>query len=402
MESAESTCPRVLLKKGHDAAVRHGHPWVFSGAIAGVEGEPQTGAEVDVCGPGNRWFGRGLYCAGAALAVRIYSRTPGQRLDTAFFVSRIREAVRIRDDLFAGRDDTNAWRVVFSEADGLSGIVMDRYADALIVHVDSRALAPHLPALVEAAANHYGIRRVLVRADEGAKAREGLGPEDVETLSRGEGGVAEIRENGFRFQVDLGGGQKTGYYLDQRENRRRAAAYARGRRVLSGYCYTGAFEVHAAAAGARAIVGVDSSEPALALAREHHRLNGLAVPADYRKADVPTALRAFRDAGEKFDLVILDPPRFVATRAQTAKGLRAYKDINLLAMKLLTPGGILATFSCSGLVSPKDFTRMVGWASADAERTVRILEVLGQPPDHPILAVCPETQYLKGLICRVE
>jgi 23S rRNA (cytosine1962-C5)-methyltransferase len=339
---------------------------------------------------------------GAALAVRIYTRTPGQALDGAFFAARAAEAVRFRMELFRDRPDTDAYRVVFSEADGLSGVVIDRYADAISAEIEAGALVPHLGPIFQSVVEAFKSTRLAVKLERNAALREGLVAADVEKHAFGEPGPVTIRESGFVFEVRFEAAQKTGFYLDQRENRRRVAAYARDRRVLSAYCYTGAFEVHCAAAGARGIVGLDSSEPALELARRHHVLNALCVPADYRCADVPTALRSLRDAGETFDMVILDPPRFVANRSQKERGMRAYKDINLLAVKLLTPGGILATFSCSGLVTAADFRKIIGWASADAGRTVRILETLGQPPDHPVLAVAPETEYLKGLICRVE
>ena len=231
--------------------------------------------------------------------------------------------------------------------------------------------------------------------------REGLAPETFDALDTAPAQPVRIRENGLLFDVDLAGGQKTGYFLDQRENRRRVAAWARGRRMLSCYCYTGAFEVAAAAAGATEILGLDRSAPALEQARAHHHLNHLNVPVNYERAEVPEALRRLRDAGRQFDLIVLDPPKFVLNRAQKDKGLRAYKDINLLALKLLAPGGVLATFSCSGQVTPADFRMMLGWAAADARRPVQLVETLGQPPDHPVLAVFPDSEYLKGAICRV-
>ena len=197
-------------------------------------------------------------------------------------------------------------------------------------------------------------------------------------------------------------GQKTGFYLDQRENRLRTAAFAAGRRVLSAYCYTGAFDIYAAKGGAAEVLGLDTSNSALDQARLHYGINELTTPATYEKADVPVALRRFRDEGRTFDMIILDPPCFVFSNAQKEKGMRAYKDINLLAMKLLAPGGILASFSCSGLVSPEDFKTVIRWASVDAGRAVKVLETLGQPFDHPILATFPEGEYLKGMICRVE
>ncbi len=393
---------RIKLKRGHDGAATHGHPWVFSGAIGAVEGDASAGGAADVYSSGGRWIGRGLMHPSAALAVRIYTRVEGQSLDAAFFAGRVREALAVRADL-CGRDgDTDALRLVFAEADGLSGLIVDRYADTLVVQVDARGLLPFLGGMIDVAAESSGATRVVMRVDPGAESREGITAADAAPFARGEPGRVTIRESGLSFRVDLPAGQKTGFYLDQRENRRRVARYAAGRRVLSAYCYTGAFEVHAAAAGAADIIGVDSSAPAIELAAEHHRLNGSRVPVEYLNADVPTALRSFRDAGRVFDLIILDPPRFVATHSQLEKGLRAYKDVNLLAMKLLSPGGILATFSCSGHVTAAELRKVLGWSSMDAGRTVRIVETLGQPADHPILAVFPESEYLKGFVCRVD
>jgi 23S rRNA (cytosine1962-C5)-methyltransferase len=246
------------------------------------------------------------------------------------------------------------------------------------------------------------VRRICVTAAADAVEREGLVPASLRHYATDESAAVRIRENGFTFEVQCGAGQKTGYFLDQRENRRRVAAYARGRRVLSAYCYTGGFDVAAAAAGAGAIVGIDRSEPALELARRHHEVNRAPCAVEYRRADVPSELRRMVQDKERFGMIILDPPRFVASAAQKEKGLRAYKDINRIAMELLEPGGILASFSCSGLVSVADFKMMIGWSSVDANRRVRILETLGQPPDHPILAVFAESDYLKGVIAEVE
>ena len=393
---------RIKLKRGHEGAATHGHPWVFSGAVGAIEGDAAAGGVADVYSSGGRWVGRGLMHPSAALAVRIYSRIEGQALDAAFFVSRVREALAVRSDLCGHDSGTDAFRLVFAEADGLSGLVIDRYADALVVQVDARGLLPFIGEMIDVAAQAVQARRVVVRTDPAAEAREGLTAADVSAFARGDADRVMIRESGFRFQVALSAGQKTGFYLDQRENRRRVARYAAGRRVLSAYCYTGAFEVHAAAAGAATILGIDSSAPAIEQASEHHRLNESRPPVEYLTADVPAALRSFRDAGRSFDLVILDPPRFVATHAQLEKGLRAYKDVNLLAMKLLTPGGVLATFSCSGHVTAADLRKVLGWSAMDAGRTVRIVETLSQPADHPILAVFPESEYLKGFVCRVE
>jgi 23S rRNA (cytosine1962-C5)-methyltransferase len=240
-----------------------------------------------------------------------------------------------------------------------------------------------------------------VAPETDAGDREGLTEADTASVAGGTAFRTTIREHGLLFDVDLQAGQKTGFYLDQRESRRRVASYARGKTVLSCYCYSGAFEVHAAAAGASSIVGIDVSAAALQAARGHFSLNGLQTPVEYVEGDVPAVLRTFRDSRRSFDVIVLDPPRFVSSEAHKDKGMRAYKDINLLALKLLNPGGILATFSCSGLVSPEDLKTVLRWASYDAGRQVQILETLGQPPDHPILLSFPESEYLCGLICRV-
>ena len=393
---------QVRLKPGREKLLLRGSAWVFSGAVEETDGAGAAGATADVFDAEGEWVGRGLWHPDADMAVRIYTRDPREALDEAFFRGRVRRAVEMRRRLFGPRVDwiaTTAYRMVFSEADGLSGLVADQYADVVALQVGAKVWEPWLPAVVAELKDATGASAVSVRADADAVKREGL----AESL----GGDAApdavtIRENGYIFEAGLAGGQKTGFYLDQRDNRRKVAAYARGRDVLSAYCYTGAFEVCAAHAGAKSVQGWDSSEPALAQARRHHELNPSGVPADYELADVPRRLRLARDRRESWDLIVLDPPRLVTSREGLEKGLRAYKDVNLLAMKLLRPGGILASFSCSGLVDMADFRKMVGWAAHDAERRVRILETLGQPADHPIPVEAPECEYLKGLVCVVD
>ena len=394
----------VKLKQGRERPVAHGHPWVFSVAIAEIAGKAGVGDVADVVAHSGEWLARGLIHPDAALSVRLYTRQQDQALDAAFFAARAEKALAFRDQLFGDaetRQNTNSYRLIYSESDGLSGLIVDRYADVLSVQVSAKALLPFLDGILKCVKDRTGIERVHVVADEDAVERETLDASALPALPQ-DAPPVRIRESGFTFDVDLQSGQKTGFFLDQRVNRVRVASYARGRRVLSAYCYTGAFEVHAAAGGAAKVLGVDRSEAALDRARANVSLNRSAAPVEYLKADVPDALRRFRDTGDTFDMIILDPPRFVANRSQVEKGLRAYKDINLLAMKLLTPGGILASFSCSGQVSAADFKTMIGWSSVDAGRSVRIIETLGQPPDHPVLAVFPESEYLKGVICQVE
>lgn len=349
------------------------------------------------------WLGRGFANAQSNLAVRILTRREGEAVDEDMLADRLDAALALRERLFGpvGLDgDTNAYRLVFSEADGLSGLIVDRYADALSIRVGAAAWLPWLRFVREHLAARTGLRKILFRVESDAREREGLDEAAVNAESLHVPESVRIRESGFQYDVDLAGGQKTGFYLDQREARRRVAAYASGLDVLSAYCYSGAFELHAAVAGAASIVGLDSSEPALERARAHHALNGLTVPIDYRVADVPVALRRFRDERRSFDMIILDPPRFVANAGQLEKGMRAYKDINLLALKLLRPDGILATFSCSGWVGAEELRTTLGWAATDARRDVQILETLGQPADHPILLAFPEGAYLHGIIAR--
>jgi 23S rRNA (cytosine1962-C5)-methyltransferase len=398
--------PRIVvhLKRDREKPVRHGHPWIFSGAVERWEGSPGGPAVVEVVDAGGHWLARGIGHPGCNLAVRVMTREPGQLVDDYLLTRRLDDALELRAQQFGpvGLDgDTDSYRLFFAEADGISGLIIDRYADVLSVRVSAAGLLPFLPALLAHLNARTGIARWHVAAEREAVEREGVDPAAVAALSRGVTGAVRIRESGFQYEVDFASGQKTGFYLDQRENRRRTAAYARGRRVLSAYCYTGSFELHAAAAGALHITGLDSSADALKRAAAHHDLNGLHVPVDYREADVPEALRRFRDANRHFDLILLDPPRFVSNIAQKEKGMRAYKDINLLAIKLLEPDGILATFSCAGLVSPADLQMAVSWAAVDAGREVQILETLGQPADHPIRVAFPESAYLHGLIARV-
>ena len=393
---------QVRLKPGREKPVLRGSSWIFSGAIEEVDGSGAAGEPADVFDNAGDWLGRGLWHPEADMTVRMYTQNPEETLDEAFFRGRIRRAVDLRHRLFGKSTDwagTTAYRMVFSEADGLSGLIADQYADVVALQVGGKVWEPWLPAVIAELKAATGASCVSVRADADAVKREGL--------SENLGGEAApdmvtIRENGHVFEAGLAGGQKTGFYLDQRENRRKVAAYARGRDLLSAYCYTGAFEVCAAHAGAKSIRGWDSSAPALAQARRHHELNPSGVPVEYEEADVPLRLRLARDRRESWDLIVLDPPRMVTRREGLEKGLRAYKDVNLLAIKLLRPGGILATFSCSGLVDMENFRKMVGWAAHDSGRRVRILEMLGQPADHPVPVEAPECEYLKGLVCVVD
>lgn len=401
-----SNSPTVVhLKEGREKSVRQGHPWIFSGAIARWEGATDSPGPATVLSAQGEWLGEGWANLQSKLAVRVLTRREGERVDESLIAHRLDRALALRASLFGPigtEKETDSYRLVFSEADGLSGLMVDRYADTLSIRVAAAAWLPWLPLVREHLATQTGLRRVCFASESDAREREGLDEAAVGAESRDVREGVRMLESGFRYDVDVAGGQKTGFYLDQRDARRRVAAYTAGREVLSAYCYTGSFELHAAAAGATAILGLDSSAPALERARAHHALNNLSVPVEYRTADVPLALRKFRDERRSFDLIVLDPPRFVSNPSQLEKGMRAYKDINLLALKLLRPGGILATFSCSGWVTAEHLQLTLSWAAVDARRDVQILETLAQPPDHPILLSFPESAYLHGLIVRVS
>jgi 23S rRNA (cytosine1962-C5)-methyltransferase len=393
------------LKPGRDRSVREQHPWIFSGALAGVGATGSAAGVADVRSHEGEWLARGFFHPGADLAVRLTSWMHDEPLDERWISGCLQRAIARRErvsDPLDGPPSTTAHRLVFAEADGLPGLIVDRYGPAVVARVGALALVPFLPGICRELRALPGVQHLHVEADEDEVKREGLDAEALRALSDPDAGSIEIRESGLVYEVRPGASQKTGFYLDQRENRRHVAAWAAGRRVLSAYCFTGAFEVAAARAGATDILGLDASAPALEQARRHHELNGTRVPVEYRRGDAPTLLRKCRDEGRTFDLVILDPPRFVFNRAHKARGLRAYKDINLLAMKLLAPGGILASFSCSGLVRMEDLLDVLRWSAVDAKREVRLLKACGQPADHPYSVTFPESGYLKGVIARVD
>jgi 23S rRNA (cytosine1962-C5)-methyltransferase len=332
--------------------------------------------------------------------VRLWTWDPSEHIDGGLIRARVRRAISSRAAL--ARDErTTAYRLVFSESDGVPGLIVDRYGDYLVMQLLTVGAARRVDEIVTCLREELEPAGIYERSDADVRTKEGL--DRREGLRWGElpEGPIEILENGFRMQVELRGGQKTGSYLDQRINHARVASYCMGAEVLSCFSYTGGFEVHAAAAGAMHVAAIDSSPAALEMAAENLRRNGLSVPVEQIAGNVFGELRRFRTEGRQFDAIILDPPKFAANASQVDRACRGYKDINLLAMQLLRPGGVLATFSCSGSVSADLFQKVVFGASVDARRDVQIVERLTQSPDHPVLLTFPESEYLKGLLCRV-
>lgn len=398
----------VRLKKKRERSLLHRHPWVFSGAVESVDGEPAAGEVVTVVGADGAFLGRGYYNGRSNMRVRILEWREDVEVDASWWNERIASAIARRGDtgLLVNAPEasatTNAYRLVHAEADLLPGLIVDRYADFVVVQFLTAGTERVRDVVVDALNEQLSPSGILDRSDADTRKKEGLQPATGLISGRSPDGPVEMLENGFRFLVDFSTGQKTGFYLDQRDNRTAVSRYAAGRRVLDAFSYTGAFSVYAAKAGAAGVTLVESSGTAIELARQNLELNGVDdTQVEMQQADVFEALRKYRDAGARFDMVILDPPKFARTKVQAEKAMRGYKDINLLAMKLLTPGGILASFSCSGGVDIEAFTLAVSWAGLDADRDVQVLQRLGQPADHPVLASFPESEYLKGLICRI-
>jgi 23S rRNA (cytosine1962-C5)-methyltransferase len=395
-----SDLARVLLAPGRDGPVRGGHPWLFSGAVASAEGDPEDGDEVDVLAADGSFLARGLYNARSQIRVRLYAWEPTP-LDDAFFARRIADAVRLRTDILGLDDAEGACRLVFSEGDGLSGLTVDRYASWLSVQLTSLALARRRDALVDALCTAVPCTGVVLRTEKGVLREEGLELRDGVVRGTLPEEPIAVREGTLSFEVDLRTGQKTGFYLDQRENRARATAYARGRTVADICCYSGAFGVALAVAGAAHVVGVDTSRPALALASRNAERNEVSGRTEFVRADAFNWLAAEGAAGHRYGMIVLDPPRFARTRRGVRQALRAYEGLNGLALRCLEADGVLVTCSCSGRVPMEDFARAVAGAAVAAGRRVQVLERGGQSADHPVATTCPESEYLKCLICRV-
>jgi 23S rRNA (cytosine1962-C5)-methyltransferase len=390
----------VVLKPGREKPVRNHHPWVFSGAVRRIEGQAQDGDLVRVADDRGQYLATGYLNRRSQIIVRLLTWDAEEPMDAGFWRHRLERAVAGRERL-ASDPVTNAYRLVHAEADGLPGLIVDRYSDWLVMQCLTLGMAQRREEIVLLLANLFEPAGIYARDDADVRRKEGL-PRETHLLWGAEPpDQVDIVEHGHRFLVDVRRGHKTGFYLDQRENRQRTASYCAGAEVLNTFAYTGGFAIYAAQAGAQSVVNVDSSADALALAEVNLALNGHA-PQEMVAGDAFQVLRRYRDEGRTFDLVILDPPKFASSQAQVMGATRGYKDVNLLAMQILRPGGILATFSCSGLVSADLFQKILFGASVDAGRDVQIVERLAQGLDHPVLLTFPESSYLKGFVCRVQ
>lgn len=389
------TTPRLVLKAGREKSLRHRHPWVFSGAVEKIEGEPASGDLVSVHSHDSAFLAWAAYSPESQIRARAWSFDANDVIDEKFLRARLAGAIARRTRLAdAGH---NASRLVHAESDGLPGLVVDRYGHTIVVQVLSAGAERWRDLWTSALSGLDGVKAVYERSDAEVRALEGMPPRSG-VLSGTVSGPVAIVEDGITYEVDVVGGQKTGFYLDQCENRAIARTLAQGAEVMNAFCYTGGFTLSALKGGAKSVLSIDTSEEALALARRNVALNALdASRADWLAADVFAHLRKLRDQGRKFDLIVLDPPKFAPTEKHVPKAARAYKDINLWAMKMLKPGGRLLTFSCSGAITPDLFQKIVAGAATDARADLVIERRLGASPDHPVSIHFPEGEYLKGL-----
>jgi len=386
----------IRLKDGKERSLLRRHPWVFDSAIAKGGGDP--GETVRVESHAGQFLGWASFSPSSRIRARVWSFDEAQRIDAAFIEARIAQAVAARQWFDIQSDGV---RLVHGESDGLPGLIVDRYADTLVAQFTSCGTERFKQAIADALLNITGLSRLYERSDANVRSLEGL-PEVTGWL-RGDGPTEiTIREHDWQLTLDVATGHKTGFYLDQRDSRHRFAQHTRHRqfgKVLNCYCYTGGFTVAALAGGAGHVTSIDSSGPALERARAHVQLNGFDDSrATFMDADVNASLRAFIEAGETFDAIVLDPPKFAPTAAHADRAARAYKDINRLAFKLLAPGGELFTYSCSGGISADLFHKIVASAGTDAGVDGYISERLQGAPDHPMTINFPEGEYLKGLV----
>jgi len=392
---------KVRLKKGRDASLLRHHPWIFSGAIESVEGKPEPGESVQVVDHEGKVLGVGGYSPESQIRVRLFA-FDDLPVDESLFRRTVENALAKRQAL-ADDVERSAYRLVFGESDHLPGLIVDRYNEFLVCQFQFAGLERWKPLLAELLADGTGCQGIFEKSDTAARKREGLAPAEGVLWGEAPPETLLIRENGMQLEVDIRAGQKTGYYLDQAENRRLVRSYCKDQEVLNCFAYTGAFSVAALTAGASHVTSVDSSRPALEMLQRNLQHNKLSPDQhSVEEARVANLLRDWQKQGRQVDLVILDPPKFAEHKSQVMKAARAYKDLALQAVKLIRPGGKLVTFSCSGGIDLKLFQKITADALLDARKDGEIIQYLHQSADHPIALAFPESQYLKGLVCRIN
>lgn len=394
---------KLILNAGKERSLMRRHPWVFAGSVDRLEGRARPGDTVDIHSADGWWLARGAWSPASQIRARVWTFDEAQSVDHAFFKRKVAECVarRLRHPLLAGQAGV---RLIHGESDGLPGLIADRFGEVVVIQLTSAGADKWRDAIVAALVKATDCKAVYERSDSEVRGLEGLEPASACVYGELPDGELTIEENGVVLGVDVVAGHKTGFYLDQRDNRKLTGLLARDRRVLNCFCYTGGFSLQALAGGAASVLSVDSSGPALTSARRNLELNpGLdASRAEWMQADVFEALRAFKAEGRQFDLIILDPPKFAPSAAHAQRAARAYKDINLFGFRLLAPGGILMTYSCSGGIGQELFQKIVAGAASDAGVDARIIHRLSAAADHPIGLAVPEGEYLKGLALELN
>jgi 23S rRNA (cytosine1962-C5)-methyltransferase len=391
---------QLILKPGREKSLQRRHPWVFSGAVSRVDGNPESGDTVSVRAASGEYLAWAAYSPVSQIRARVWSWDQKEHIDGDFLRARLQRALNARERLISA-EASDAMRLVHGESDGLPGIIADRYGEVVVLQLFSAGAERWRTELSDGVREMTGCACVVERSDADVRELEGLPARSGVLHGALPAAGVQIREHGLLYGVDVAEGHKTGFYLDQRDNRERVGGFARGREVLNCFCYTGGFTLNALAGGAQSVLSVDSSAGALARARDNLRRNDLdAARAEWQEADVFKHLRTLRDQGRSFDLIVLDPPKFAPTAAFAEKAARGYKDINLLALKLLRAGGLLASFSCSGGISADLFQKILAGAALDAGVEASIVGRFAAAADHPVLLSFPEGDYLKGLLLR--
>ncbi|MBW6515424.1 MAG: class I SAM-dependent rRNA methyltransferase [Candidatus Cloacimonetes bacterium] len=392
---------RVYLKEQVGHLAERQHPWVFSGAISRLEGKPEDGDVVALYAHDKTFVAWGLYNSQSQIRIRLYSWCESEHLDNNFWRIRVQEAVDLRRKTL-DLSETNAYRVINNEGDNLSGLTVDFYNDFLVLQFTSLALYQQRDIIVEVLKKEIKPRGIYLRTDKGIGESEKLTLADGLYWGEEPENPLKIKESGLNFYISLQTGQKTGFYLDQRDNRRALSKYAKDRSVLDLFCYTGGFSISAATAGAKEVLGVDVSETALKLAEQNVDLNNLQNIVKFEKGDSFQVLTAFAAEGRKFDLIVLDPPKFAKSKGGISSAIKGYISLNDLAIRCLNPSGILLTCSCSGRINLDQFAEIIRLAAVSNRRHVRLLEKRGASPDHPVSLTTPESTYLKCFICHIQ
>lgn len=394
--------PTASLKPHRDESLQSGHLWIFSGALQQPPRWIEAGGIVDVKSATGQFVARGYYNPQTDIAIRILTRNPEETIDAEFLRKRIRYAIELRQVLDSNQ--TNAYRLIHAEGDGLPGLVVDRFSDILVAQIHTAGMERLRPLLIEVLMEETGARGLLLRNDSQSRRREGLEVEEP-TIAAGVVPLqVPIRENGILFNVDPWHGQKTGFFLDQRDKRKALGKYVHGKHILNCFSYTGGFSVYAALASTTThVTSVDVSAPAIEAARQHFVLNGLNPEGhDFLIADVFDYLEEAQRSGKRFNVIVLDPPAFAKTQGARAQAIKAYRRLNTLGMQVLNPGGILLTCSCSGVIAMDDLLGVLSQSTQRLHRSVQLLETYTHDLDHPIHLAMPETGYLKAIFCRVE